>query len=194
MTWDLTYQGVLCYQGLDTLSRKIRALKAEITISYLTSASFSQTCERFTLSGHQNRSWSLAQSGGPWEVKLSSVLQVNFDFSSCSLLFSLSKWIRCACCRTFLHAVKWLHHPAPELSAFQRETEFLPAPAAALSPCTHRSLPDCTESTKEKEETGSSTGICLVYKASLAEFPMRLGQRCQAVPALLCCRARGRAE
>ncbi|KAK4814749.1 hypothetical protein QYF61_026726, partial [Mycteria americana] len=43
------------------------------------------------------------------------------------------------------------------LSAFQRETKFLPAPAAALSPCMHRSLPDCTESTKEKEETGSST-------------------------------------
>lgn len=77
---------------------------------------------------------------------------------------------------------------------FQRETEFLPEPAAALSPCTHRSLPDCTESTKEKEETGSSTGVCLVYKASFAEFPIPIGQCCQAVPALLCCRAQGRVE
>ena len=48
------YQGALCFQGLDTLSRKVRAPKAEVIpiISYLASASFSQTCERFTLSGH----------------------------------------------------------------------------------------------------------------------------------------------
>ena len=48
------YQGALCFQGLGTLSRKIKAPKAEVVsiICYLASASFSQTCERFTLSGH----------------------------------------------------------------------------------------------------------------------------------------------
>lgn len=50
--------------------------------------------------------------------------------------------------------------------------QLLPAPAAALSPCTHRSLPDCTESTKEKKETGSLAAVCVVYKASFAGFVM----------------------
>lgn len=56
----------------------------------------------------------------------------------------------------------------------------LPAPAAALSPCTHRSLPDCTESTKEKKGTGSLAGVCVVYKASFAGFWSHLAQSCSA--------------
>jgi len=44
----------LCFQGLDTLSRNIGAPKSGVVLvtSYLASASFSQICERFTLSGH----------------------------------------------------------------------------------------------------------------------------------------------
>lgn len=92
-------------------------------------------------------------------------------------------WV--SCCKTFLCTVKELHRPAPELSAFQQETEFLPVPAASLSRCIYRSLPDCTVSTKEREEAGYLTGICLVYKASLAvPIPMasvaRLSQHCSA--------------
>lgn len=69
--------------------------------------------------------------------------------------------------------------------------QVLPEPAAALSPCTHHSLPDCTESTKEKKGTGSLAAVCVVYKASFAGFLIPLGQGCQVVPALLCCRAQG---
>lgn len=58
----------------------------------------------------------------------------------------------------------------------------------------HQSLPDRAGSTKEKEETGSSASVCLVYKAPFAEFPTLSGQRSPAAPALLCCRAQGGAE
>lgn len=135
--WDIPYRGALCLQGLDTLSEKLRAPQAEVVpvFSYLASArpvrgSHSQDT--------QNRSLEL--SGGLWDVRLGSVLQENFDFSSCSLLFSPSKGMGPACCRTFVCSVHLLHCPAPELRAVQRETEFSqrqlqPSVHARTGPC-----------------------------------------------------------